>query len=90
MKKIVLTMFAVLFSVALSYAERCKDSPVKVEYRADEGNCNYQTRTCCEDGNWSDWGKECGSKSPECKDGAVQYAFYVLADMTGVKHCQRT
>ena len=89
MKKIVLTMFAVLFSVTLSCAESCKDSPVKVEYRADEGNCNYQTRTCCPDGTWSGWDEGCGGKQ-ECKDGAVQYAFYVLPEMTGVKHCQRT
>ena len=62
MRKILLAMLAVLLGVTFTYGESCKKSPIKVEYKAAEDSCTYQTRTCCEDGNWSDWDGKCPKK----------------------------
>ena len=62
MRKVILSVAAVLLGITFVCAESCKDSPVKVEYKADEANCGYQKRTCCEDGEWSDWDKACIKK----------------------------
>ena len=70
MKKIILTM-AVLLGVTLVNADSCKDSPVKKEYKANEASCSYQTRTCCEDGNWSDWDKACTNQEGKCFNGST-------------------
>ena len=55
MKRIILTIMAVMLGVALSYAESCEDSGLGKEYKADENGCGYQTRACCS-GQWCSWG----------------------------------
>ena len=80
MRKIILTMIAVLTGITLSYAESCKDSPVKVEYKDDIPNCTTHKRTCCDDGTWSDWDRECSVCSEEkkeniCGNGKMVYSI---------------
>ena len=70
MKKIILMVIAVLTGITLSYAESCKDSAVKTEYKPDIENCKSQKRTCCEDGNWSDWDADC-EKHEGCFNGTT-------------------
>lgn len=69
MRKIIL-MVAVIFTASIfCYADSCKDSGLEKEYKADEENCTYQTRTCCKDGTWSDWDGECDKHEGQCFNG---------------------
>ena len=64
MKKLILTMIAVLLGVTFIYAEGCKDSPVQTEYKTEDSDCGFKKRTCCYDGNWSGWDEAC--PKPDC------------------------
>ena len=57
---------------AFIYAESCSVGATDKKY-TPQGSCDYktETRTCCEDGTWSDWDKECPSNkcgTGECYD----------------------
>ena len=67
MKKLILTMMTMSILSTFCYAESCKGSGLEKEYKSDEGICTYQTRTCCTNGEWSDWGEECSSA--DCVSG---------------------
>ena len=67
MKKIMLAIALIILVSVFCYAESCKDSGLEKEYKSDEGNCTYQTRTCCTNGEWSDWGEDCSSA--DCVSG---------------------
>ena len=74
MKKICLTIIVVLAVITLSYAESCSDVGTTENKYTAQGDCNYktQTRTCCEDGNWSDWDEECKvCGEGECWNGSM-------------------
>ena len=60
-KGIILSMAVLITASAFLCAESC-GKVGKLEYKADDG-CGFKKRTCCEDGNWSDWDGEC---SAEC------------------------
>ena len=72
MKKIMLAIALIILVSVFCYAESCKDSGLEKEYKSDEGNCTYQTRTCCENGEWSDWGEECKVCGPRKYKRAVK------------------
>ena len=72
MKKIMLAIALIILVSVFCYAESCKGSGLEKEYKSDEGNCTYQTRTCCENGEWSDWGEECKvCGEGECWNGSM-------------------
>ena len=66
MKKIMLAIALIILVSVFCYAESCKGSGLEKEYKSDEGNCTYQMRTCCDDGTWSGWDKDCPSKEEGC------------------------
>ena len=70
MKKFILSVLAICLVTTFVYAESCKDSQLKVEYKDDIPNCTTHKRTCCEDGNWSEWDKEC-PVSKKCKKWTI-------------------
>lgn len=79
MKKLILTMMTMSILSTFCYAESCKGSPVKVEYKADEANCTYQTRTCCDNKQWSDW-------DADCDGGKQQSKFWVNKSRAGIRN----
>ena len=72
MRKILLTMLAVAFGVTLTYAESCSKAGATEKKYTAEGNCDYktQTRTCCDDKQWSDWDADC-EKHEGCFNGTT-------------------
>ena len=58
-KKIFTKVLFVVLSLLVShaYAETCSGS-VKIQYQ-QYGSCGTQERTCCVNGLWSEWGKDC-------------------------------
>ena len=53
MRKIFLTMLAVVFGVTLSYAESCSSGQGSLSYQIS--GCSEQSRACCS-GTWCSWG----------------------------------
>ena len=71
MRKIILSIFAICIMAALANAESCTTVGEVSKKYTPEGECNYktQTRTCCENKQWSEWGKECEKKAGGCWNG---------------------
>ena len=98
MKKIVLTMLIMSVLSAFVYAESCSVGTTDKKY-TPQGDCDYktETRTCCEDGNWSEWDKTCKPKYKECEEGDEGTATvelwgssaYWSGKVVGSKTCQR-
>ena len=77
MKKVILSILAICVMSALANAESC--TPVgATDKKYTPSGCDYktETRTCCEDGNWSEWNKDCpkvACKEDEClRDGKCE------------------
>ena len=70
MKRIILSILAICVMSALANAESCTSVGATDKKYTPEGECSYktQTRTCCENGNWSDWDKGCDNKQV-CEEG---------------------
>ena len=72
MKKFILTMTVILSASVLVFAESCSTVGSTDKKYTPQGDCDYktETRTCCEDGNWSEWDKEC-PVSKKCKKWTI-------------------
>ena len=60
-------VFCLFACVSLGYAESCS-SKGQVQYKYTASGCSYttQTRTCCSNGSWSDWGGTCPNPGSAC------------------------
>ena len=65
MRKILLAMLAVLFSITLSYAESCSSGQGSLSYQIS--GCGEQSRACCV-GVWCDWGTSVCSSCTETSE----------------------
>lgn len=60
--------FIVLICIsAMGFAETCS-TVGETQNKYTASGCGYttQTRTCCSNGNWSDWDKDCACSGAEC------------------------
>ena len=59
-KNVFFAVFCLFACVSLGHAESCSSSG-SVQYKYTASGCSYttQTRTCCSNGSWSDWGGSC-------------------------------
>lgn len=59
-RNVFFSVFCLFACVSLGYAESCSSSG-QVQYKYTASGCSYttQTRTCCSNGSWSDWGGSC-------------------------------
>ena len=98
MKRIILSILAICVMSALANAESCT-SVGATDKKYTPSGCDYktETRTCCEDCNWSDWDKTCKPKYKECEEGDEGTATvelwgssaYWSGKVVGSKTCQR-
>ena len=75
MRKLILTMLIMSVLSAFCYAESCKGSQLKVEYKDDIPNCTFHKRTCCEDGTWSGWNMKCPKNCPVILTGMRSFYY---------------
>ena len=71
--KIERIIFGVIIALSMgvyAYAESCS-SVGSTQYKHTASGCSYttSTRTCCSDGTWSDWDKECCTGAGCCTSG---------------------
>ena len=70
--KIERIIFGVIIALSMgvyAYAESCS-SKGQVQYKYTASGCSYttQSRTCCSNGSWSDWGADC---PPDCNSNEI-------------------
>ena len=70
-RNVFFAIFCLFACVSLGYAESCSSSG-SVQYKYTASGCSYttQTRTCCSNGSWSDWDKDCSLTV--CRNGEVK------------------
>ena len=71
--KIERIIFGVIIALSMgvyAYAESCSSAGSK-QYKYTASGCSYSTstRTCCSNGTWSDWDKECCTGAGCCTSG---------------------
>ncbi len=58
-RNVFFTIFCLFACVSFGYAESCTIGAKQYKYMASGCSYTTQTRTCCSNGSWSDWDKNC-------------------------------
>lgn len=71
MKRIILSIFVIMMTSTLVSAESCSNVGKTDKKYTPQGDCDYktETRTCCENRQWSEWNKECENHDGLCWNG---------------------
>lgn len=71
MKRIILSIFVIVMTSTLVSAESCSNVGKTDKKYTPVGTCDYktETRTCCDDKQWSEWNKECENHDGLCWNG---------------------
>ena len=78
MRKVILSISAIIIMSVFCCAESCSRIGAKDKKYTPQSDCTYktETRTCCDNGEWSEWDKECSCEDYKFFDKSTSTCVY--------------